>query len=289
MTRPLRLEFPGALYHVTARGNRQQPIYRDDSDRRAWLDELGRVCGRHRFVIHAFCQMTNHFHLLTETGQANLSQGMRQLNGSYTQHFNRRHGVVGHLFQGRYKAILVQKESYLLELSRYIVLNPLRAKMVTSIDDWPWSSHHYLANSSYSPGWLASDWLLSQFGKTRTEAARAYRAFVLAGVGGDSPLGATRYRVLLGDEAFIAGHQQLQRSHQLPETTRDERGAVALSLGEYQSRYAARNEAMARAYLSNAYTMPRIAAAFGVSTRTVSRAVASFEHAHRQNESRDRV
>ena len=278
MTRPLRLEFPGALYHVTSRGNRRNPIYRDDADRRAWLDVLGRVCERHHFIIHSFCQMTNHYHLLVETVEANLSQGMRRLNGVYTQHFNWRHSVVGHLFQGRYKAILVQKQSYLLELSRYIVLNPLRAKLVSSLDDWQWSSH-YFVGQEYSPSWLDRDRLLSRFGDGHTAAVSAYQAFVLAGVGRASPLGATRHQILLGDEDFVSEHQQLQRSEEFVEAARTERRAVALSLAEYQARYADRAEAMARAYLSTAFTMPQIAGAFGVSAKTVSRAVAAFEKA----------
>ena len=282
MTRPLRLEFPGALYHVTSRGNRRNPIFRDDGDRRAWLEILGRVCERHHFVIHSFCQMTNHYHLLVETVEANLSQGMRQLNGVYTQHFNWRHSLVGHLFQGRYKAILVQKESYLLELSRYIVLNPLRAKLVSSLDDWRWSSH-YFAGQEGPPSWLECDWLLSRFGNARSAAVSAYRAFVLAGLGEVSPLAATRHQILLGDDAFVWEHQQLQRSENLVEVVRTERRAVALSLAEYQARYTDRGEAMARAYLSTAFTMPQIACAFGVSAKTVSRALAAFEKARRSD------
>jgi putative transposase len=118
MARPLRLEFAGAVYHVTSRGDRREDIYRDDDDRQAWMGVLSLVCTRFNWVVHAFCQMTNHYHLLVETVDGNLSAGMRQLNGLYTQRFNRRHAQVGHVFQGRYKAILVQKEAYLLELSR---------------------------------------------------------------------------------------------------------------------------------------------------------------------------
>ncbi|MDB5792208.1 MAG: hypothetical protein JWQ80_2232 [Massilia sp.] len=279
MTRPLRLEFPGALYHVTSRGNRRNAIYRDDADRRAWLRVLERVCERHHFVIHGFCQMTNHYHLLIETVEANLAAGMRQLNGSYTQHFNWRHSVVGHLFQGRYKAILVQKESYLSELTRYIVLNPLRAKVVASLDDWQWSSHHYFVGQEDPPSWLERDWLLSRFGNVRPAAVSAYQAFVLAGLGASSPLTSVRHQVLLGDDAFVSEHQHLQRSVELVDIVRAERRAVALSLTEYQARYPDRDEAMARAYLSTAFTMPGIARAFGVSTKTVSRAVAVFEKA----------
>ncbi|QNA90700.1 addiction module toxin RelE [Massilia sp. Dwa41.01b] len=278
MTRPLRLEFPGALYHVTARGNRRNPIYLTDSDRRAWLDVLTLVCERHHCVIHSFCQMTNHYHLLVETMGANLSQAMRQLNGLYTQYFNWRHSLVGHLFQGRYKAILVQKESYLLELARYIVLNPVRARAVSSLDDWQWSSHHLIVGGDdASPRWLERDWLLSQFGDIRAEARSAYRAFVLAGIDQPSPLAAARHQILLGDDAFVSRHHDLQRSEELVEAVKAERRAVALPLAEYRTRYADRNEAMARAYLSTAFTMPQIAAAFGVSTKTVSRAIAVFE------------
>ncbi len=130
MARPLRIEYPGALYHITARGNAREPIFKDDTDRRAFLEILGNVIERHQWRCHAYCLMGNHYHLLIETPKANLSPGMRQLNGIYTQAFNRRHARVGHVLQGRFKAILVDKDSYLLELCRYIVLNPVRANMV---------------------------------------------------------------------------------------------------------------------------------------------------------------
>jgi len=141
MARPLRLEFAGALYHVTARGDRREPIHEDDADRSAFLDIFGTVVEDFNWVAHAYCLMGNHYHLLVETPDANLANGMRQLNGTYTQWSNRTHHRVGHLFQGRYKAIVVDKDAYLLEVYRYIVLNPVRAKMVKSVADWPWSSH----------------------------------------------------------------------------------------------------------------------------------------------------
>ena len=127
MARPLRLEFSGALYYVTSRGDRREDIYRNREDRQLWLGILGHVCDRFNWVIHGYYQMTNHYHLLVETVDGKLSRGMRQLNGVYTQAFNRRYNESGHLFQGRYKAILVQKEAYLLELTRYVVLNPVCA------------------------------------------------------------------------------------------------------------------------------------------------------------------
>jgi len=140
MARPLRVEFAGARYQLTSRGDRREDISLGAPDREDWLEVLGNVCSRFNWVVHAYCQMSNHYHLLVETVDGNLSRGMRQLKGHYTQRFNRRPGLVGHLFQGRYKAILVQKEAYLLELTRYVVLNPVRAGMVREPQDWPWSS-----------------------------------------------------------------------------------------------------------------------------------------------------
>lgn len=277
MTRPLRLQFPGALYHVTARGNRRSLIFLDDDDRIAWLEVIALSCKRHHCVVHCFCLMSNHYHLMIETAEANLGQAMRLLNGAYSQYFNRRHRTVGHLFQGRYKAILVQKENYLLELRRYIVLNPLRANMVASLDDWPWSSYRYYVANTPPPPWLERNWLLAQFGTRRHQAVAAYQAFVLAGIGKASPLVETRHQVLLGDDDFVAEYQHLQQSVELVETVRAERAAVALSLAEYRRQFPDRAEAMARAYLSTAFTMPQIAEAFEVSVKTVSRAVASWE------------
>lgn len=136
MARPLRIEFPGALYHVTSRGNAQENIYRDDNDRVEFISLLNKSCKRFDWYCHAYCLMSNHYHLLIETGNPNLSKGMKYLNGLYTQIYNRTHNRVGHVYQGRFKSILVQKETYLLELSRYIVLNPVRARMVRSVKDW---------------------------------------------------------------------------------------------------------------------------------------------------------
>jgi putative transposase len=168
MTRPLRLEFPGALYHVTSRGDLRRPIFLDDDDRLQWLEILSLVCSRLNVAVHAYCQMTNHYHLMMETLEGNLSQAMRQLNVFYSQYANRRHGNVGHVFQGRYKAILLQKESYLLELARYIVLNPVRAGIVTDPKDWPWSSYNIMSEDSDAiPAWLIAKWLLSQFSDSR--------------------------------------------------------------------------------------------------------------------------
>jgi putative transposase len=277
MNRPLRLEFAGALYHVTSRGDRKDVIYRDDADRRVWLETMDLVAARFNFVVHAFCQMANHYHLVVETVEGNLSDGMRQLNGLYSQYFNRRYGLVGHLFQGRYKAILVQKENYLLELTRYVVLNPLRAGTVSTLDEWPWSSHKYIVTDEPAPIWLDTQRLLAQFGELRCEAVPAYIRFVMAGVGMSNPLKLTTHQLLLGDATFVALHQQVPTPDLIRAISKVQRRSLALSLAEYAARYPCREEAMAQAYLSTAYTMTQIGEHFGVSYKTVSRAVRKFE------------
>src|SRR4030065_621203 len=130
MARPLRIEYPGAVYHITSRGNEKKLIFKDERDREIFLDTLSQVDKRYNWLCHAYCLMNNHYHLITETPDGNLSAGMRQLNGVYTQAFNRQHNRVGHLFQGRYKAILIQKDSHLLEVCRFVVLNPVGAKSI---------------------------------------------------------------------------------------------------------------------------------------------------------------
>jgi REP element-mobilizing transposase RayT len=277
VVRPLRLEFSGALYHITSRGDRQQDIFLHDEDRNDWLEVLDNVCARFNWVVHAFCQMTNHYHLLIETIDGHLSAGMRQLNGIYTQRFNRRHGVVGHLFQGRYKAILIQKEAYLLELTRYVVLNPLRARMVKVLEDWRWSSFPCVMGKETVPSWLNTDWLLSQFGTQRENARQNYYQFIMAGKGLPSPLLNTRHQLLLGDDAFIERHQQSDHSNSLREVSKAQRRALALPLDQYRIDYPVRNEAIAQAYLSGAYTMAEIGHHFGVHYMTVSRVVRKFE------------
>ncbi len=277
MARPLRLEFSGALYHVTSRGDHREDIFLCDDDRLDWLEVLGTVCDRFNWVIHAFCQMTNHYHVLLETVDGNLSKGMRQLNGLYTQRFNRRHHLVGHLFQGRYKAILVQKEAYLLELTRYVVLNPLRASMVNVLEDWLWSSYPAVMGLQASPRWLDTDWLLGQFGTERCKAQLGYREFVMSGRGMASPLQSVRHQLLLGDDAFVKNHSQSREGASLREVSKAHRKSVALSLDEYLTHHPDRDTAMAQAYRSGAYTMAEIGEHFGVHYMTVSRAVRKYK------------
>jgi len=163
MTRPLRIEYEGALYHITCRGDRKNDIVVDDVDRQLWLKILTEVVTKMDWLCHAYCLMDNHYHLVIETPKANLAKGMRQLNGIFTQATNRRHDCVGHLFQCRYKSILVDGDAYLLELCRYVVLNPVRAGMVDTASAWPWSSYRAMVGEQSVPSLLTTTMLLNHF------------------------------------------------------------------------------------------------------------------------------
>lgn len=275
MARPLRIEFPDALYHVTARGNRQAAIYHDDSDCEAFLSILAEVIERDNWLCYAYCLMPNHYHLVVETPDGNLAKGMRQLNGVYTQSSNRRHGQVGHLFQGRYKAILVDQDAYLLELSRYVVLNPVRAGMVASPEDWPWSSCNATLGQAECPSWLAADALLSLFAKTRPAARRRYVQFVRDGIGQAGIWQHLNHQIYLGDDGFV----QRMQAH-LPDAVDDiniprlqQRRPPARSLAEIEQASSGRNDAIVAAYATGAYSYQDLARHFGLHFTTVGRIV----------------
>jgi len=173
MARPLRIEFDGALYHVTSQGNERKAIFKDEIDRKVFLDTLVQVNDRFHWICHAYCLMDNHYHLVIETPAGNLSRGMRQLNGVYTQTFNRRHRRVGHLFQGRFKGILMQKESHFLEVCRYVVLNPLRARSVKQPGQWKWSSYRATAGTAAAHRCLTVEEILSQLGQRKARGKRS--------------------------------------------------------------------------------------------------------------------
>lgn len=277
MARPLRIELSGGIYHVTSRGDGRDDIYLSDADREVWLEVLGQVCERFNWVCHAWCQMTNHYHLLIETPEANLAQGMRQLNGVYTQRFNRNHQRVGHVFQGRYKAILVERDSYLLELARYVVLNPLRANMVKRLESWQWSSYLATCGQMPMPDWLQTDWILAQFGQRRSSAISKYVQFVHEGARLPSVWTQLQGQIYLGSETFVKKMQaQIEKKATLDEIPRAQRRAITQPLADFEQRYN-RNEAMARAYLSGRHTMAAIAKHFGVHYATVSRAVNAYQ------------
>lgn len=202
MARPLRIEYPGAYYHVTSRGNERKPIFRDNGDRGRFLELLGRASEQFHLRVHVYVLMENHYHLLVETPRAGLNRALRYLNGVYTQSFNRRHRRVGHLFQGRYKAILVDRESYLLELSRYIHLNPWRIKRSEDPFAYRWSSLRAYVGTAAIPSWLTVKEVLSYFG---SKDKKGYRGFVLEGIKGGvkTPWDEVRGQAVIGSERFV--------------------------------------------------------------------------------------
>lgn len=274
MARPLRLEFPDAVYHLTARGNARQPVYRDAADQHRFLELLGAVCDRFNWRCHAYCLMGNHYHLVIETPEANLARGMRQLNGVYTQAFNRRHRKVGHLFQGRYTAILVDKDQYLLELARYVVLNPVRAHMVKSAGQYPWSSYRAMIGKATLPAWLETDFLLSQLAQRRSEARQRYVRFVAEGKNQPKIWQHLRGQIYLGDENFVKKlHRRVTAGERLKEIPRAQRRPDPRPLDHYLRHTHDRKHAMTAAYQSGGYTLAQIAKHFNVHYSTVSRAV----------------
>lgn len=274
MARPLRIEFPGALYHVTARGDRGEAIYEDDADRRLFLGVLGAVVADVGWLCHAYCLMTNHYHLLIETPDGNLAKGMRQLGGVYTQKSNRRHRRSGHLFQGRYTAILVDGDAYFLAVARYVVLNPVRAGMVADAADWPWSSHPAMIGAAAAPAWLTTGRLLAAFARGRAAAVRGYRAFVGDGIGRDSIWADLNRGVFLGDDAFVS-RMLARRPADRPDpgVAKAQQRPPAPTLAEFASRHPDRDAAIAAAHASGAYSYQEIADAFGLHFTTVGRIV----------------
>lgn len=178
MARPLRIEYAGAFYHVMHRGNAGEDLFKSDRDREALLEYFCKAVERYAIKVHTYCLMTNHYHLLIETPQANLSQAIKWINVSYAAYFNRKRRRRGHLFQGRFKAVLVDADEYLKHLSRYIHLNPVRAGLVAQCRDYPWSSYPVFSGYKKRPEWLEAQWLLSLFSNDKNESKKRYRDFV---------------------------------------------------------------------------------------------------------------
>ena len=204
MSRPLRLEYPGALYHVTSRGNEQRATFLDDSDRLCFLGLLGEAVRRHKWILTAYVLMSNHFHLVIELTRNTLARGMQWLNGEYGRAFNRRHDRVGHLFQGRPDERLLEKESHFLEVLRYVVLNPVRAGIAARPEDYRWSSYRAVVGDEPAPEWLAVEHVLANFGVDRDLARARYRHFVREGIGlNRKPWADLVGGIYLGSEAWV--------------------------------------------------------------------------------------
>lgn len=281
MARPLRIQYEGALYHITSRGNARQDIFLDDKDRADFLASLSHIVDRFDWICHAYCLMTNHYHLMIETPRANLSQGMHLLNSIQSQGFNRRHGRVGHVLQGRFKAILVEKENHLLELARYIVLNPVRARAVAHPGDYPWSSYLATAGDSQPESFLTVDWILSQFGVNSAQASIAYRQFIKEGQG--IPVWhALRGGMFLGSDAFAKRMQESLVQRKLDteivklQRFPDQRSLESIFEGVGTDR-GLRNKRVHEAVFRDGYALTEIGKYVGLHPATLSRIVKHIE------------
>jgi putative transposase len=287
MARPLRIEFPDAIYHVTTRGDRREPIYRDDDDRRLHLALFAHAMQRFDAQLLTYCLMGNHFHLVLHTRQANLSRLMRHINGVYTQTFNRRHALAGHLFQGRFKAILVDRDAYLLALCRYVERNPVAAGLVARPADWPWSSCRAHAGLEPTPPWLDSDgmhaYLLGRAVATprdRRLAVQRYGQLVNQPAPGDAGFwqAALRSQVFLGDDAFVEKMQGLAQPGRLlardvPKQQRQIAKSWAATLKDHNNQ---RDAALLAAY-QGGLTMTVLAKHAGLSVAHVARLIRKGE------------
>ena len=293
MARRARVEFPGALYHVITRGNQRQSIFRDDQDRGKYLEILSSLKKQFTFRIPAYVLMLNHVHLLLESGAVPLSRIMQRLGSGYTQYFNRRHKQVGHLFQGRYKAILCDKDSYLLELTRYLHLNPVRAKVVTDPADYQWSSYRGYVGETPGQQWLDSADVLEQFSKKVKEARKLYRQFVLEGKGEGHK--EEYYDVLegrfLGDKEFS---EEIKAKAEVPGYVRmkikpeallgvacavlERRRAEVIGAGKDRERVRAREVICYVGRNCTELSVTALAKSLGVDATCVSRSVARMEN-----------
>ena len=296
MSRPLRIEFPGATYHVTSRGDRCEAIFVDDEDRQRLLAVVAGALERFEAVALAYCLMGNHYHLVLRTYRPNLSQVMRQVNGVYTQSFNRRHGKVGHVFQGRFKAVLVDEEAYLMAVCRYVEWNPVRAGIVPEVLDWPWSSaQQHLGLASAEP-WLDSAALFGHLlGRDAVlpsdwHEARGKYATLLQQEN-VSPLWANlRQQIYLGDEAFVTrmqskGDHGMTHDGHAPSSPQAVAGPLSREIPLAQRRPArsveqwlrsegSREQAFWRAHIEGGWSLTAIGHAAGLSVSQVSRIVA---------------
>ena len=284
MSRPLRVEFPGAVYHITARGASDEAIFLTNEDRERFFEILASVTDRYRVLCHAYCLMDDQYNLLIETPQANLSRAMRQLNGVYGHDFSRRHRRPGQVLGGRYKAQVVEKDSYLLEFARYVVLAPVRAGLVSDPSKWRWSSYAATAGEAPVPPFLVADWVLALLdGKTISAARAHYRSFVAKGLKEDKEsLARLEGRPIVGREAFEESLEPCLHNYALSKKVarkkKRQKAPPALSdlLDEASSREV-RNARIFEAYRRHGYTMKAIADHLSLHYSTVSRIVTASE------------
>lgn len=275
MARPLRIEFAGAVYHVISRGNAGNDVFFRDRDRMDFLSVLADAVKRYNWLCHAYCLMSNHYHLVIETPDGNLSQGMRHLNGVYTQKCNWKNERKGHIFQGRYKSILVEKDNYLMQVCRYIALNPVRAGLVKSPGEFRWSSYNHTAGLLAAPDFLTVDWVRGFFSTNQAKARECYREFVREGID-DESIGDIRGRAMLGQAEFIEKCQEFMgEKKECKEVPRKQRipNRPQLSALLNGSNKAERAAQIYIAHVQYGYRLKEIADHLGVHYTTVSKVI----------------
>jgi putative transposase len=287
MARPLRIEFPDTVYHVTSRGGGGEPVFRDDIDRASFLDVLGAAMDRFDAQVLAYCLMKDHYHVVLHTRRGNLSRLMRHVNGVYTQTFNRRHSADGPLFQGRFKAILVDREVYLLRLCRYVERNPVATKQVKTAGAWEWSSYRAHAGDAPTPIWLDTDglhgYVLGRPAKTardRATAARRYAGMVVQQAASDAGLWdeGLRKQIFLGDEAFAARMLAKAAAPALrSRSTSKSQRRRERKLQDWIDEAGSREAGLWRAYREGGMTMTAMADEMGLSVSRISRLIAAAE------------
>lgn len=277
MSRPVRIEFPGANYYVTSRGLNDKLVFKDQEDRAVFLNVLAGVVERFDWRLHSYVMLDSHYHLVLECPKANLSKGMRQLNGVYTQHFNRRHEDDGPLFQGRFRSVLFEPSEYLLPLCRHAVLNPVRLEVAGSAQQYRWSSHRAMAGQIQAPGFLSTDSVLSHFGKREKDNQKKYKEYVKSGQEAESPLNARTGQVLLGSAKFVAEMQPILNGEKLakrgPKRAQRRRSLPVLFKNVENKTRVERNELIRKAHIDHSYTLMEIGEFLGLHYTTVSKVV----------------
>jgi len=270
MARPLRIEYPGALYHITSRGNNKQNIFIDDSDRISFLEILSKVIEEREWLCYAFCLMGNHYHLLIETPKANLSRGMQQLDSVYARRFNKRHERVGHLFQARFHAALIEKEVYLLEVLRYTVLNPVRAGLCKDPAFYKWSSYLDVLGKRKPLHFLNIAFVISLFSNPGKDPVDEYREFILSGFKSD--IGNKLYESdVLGSKEFVEKTKGLKKT-----AVTINRPSISEILENIGFDKKMRNEKIVEAYLKYDYQVNEIAEHLGLHRTTIRRILHRF-------------
>ncbi|MCH7741241.1 MAG: transposase [Proteobacteria bacterium] len=279
MSRPVRIEFPGACYHVTSKGTKGRTVFKGKEDRAVFLNVLENVIRRFGWLLHSYVLMDDHYHLVVEVPEANLSKGMRQLNGVYTQHFNRKHDEEGPIFHGRFKSVLFEKKEYLLPLCRHVVLNPVRKGSPAVLKNYRWSSHRATAGDIGKPDYLCPDSVLGFFGKREKENQRKYREYVKDGIGVESPLNQRSFQVLLGSPRFLSEMQPILNGEKMakrgPKRAKRRRSLNAMFKNIAAGTRVERNELIRRAHVDYSYTLMEIGEHIGLHYTTVSKVVNS--------------